>query len=1021
MKENTKKLTGFEIAIIGMAGVFPKSPTVKDYWKNLVAGNEMITFFTEEELVALGVDKSIYQNNKYVNAYGKIEGKEFFDAPFFKYLPAEASVMDPQTRLFHQVVWSALEDAGVQWDQQSNNIGLYAGAKENPLWKTYTGYLKKVNGVDYYTLNLLNSKDCMTTLVSYKLGLKGPSMSVNTTCSTSLVATHLACRALLMGECKVAVAGGASISSQPSAGYLHQEGMIFSSDGHCKTFDADSDGTVSGEGAAAVVLKRYTEAIKDGDHIYAIIKGSAINNDGMRKIGYTAPSIEGQTDCIKMAHTISKVAPESISYIEAHGTGTKLGDPIEIEALNKAFNNKQEKHCYIGSVKSSIGHLDAAAGVSGLIKTALALQHKTIPPSLNFEKENPQIQFDQGPFEVITEKKDWQRKGNEPLRAGVSSFGIGGTNAHVILEEIPTAPVAVTPAASQQIFPFSAVNPQSVMDYQKNLHTFLQENENIDLPNVAYTLQHGRKAFQFRDTIVAQSREDLLEQLAIRSKRKEPKTVKKEVNKLVFLFSGQGAQYHKMGADLYQDNAFFKAEMDKGFEQLKHLTGKDYTELIYAEKGDPSHIDNTLYTQPLLFIFEHALAKLMMEYGVQPDYLMGHSLGEYVAACISGVFTFEEALQIIVKRAELISSCPEGSMLSINCTEEEASAYLNDQLSLAVLNAPNQSVVSGPTEAIESLMKQLESEGRQHKFLTTSHAFHSAMMDGILDQFEQHVGQFNLQPPSIPFISNLTGEMIKAEEATSPAYWAKHLRQAVQFGKGLGELFKIKKLAFIEIGPGNRLIRLLKQNKPAEVGELRVASTVRNSAKEVNDKKHLLENLAVLWQNGCDINWRVIDANANRQKISLPTYVFLKHPYEAVVHLGGMGEDSSAPAATKPEGSKKYTKVAKAESEMENIKNIEAKDLSTLNEEEIQNEVIFLWKEFFGNDEIDVDSDFFVLGGDSLKAMSMINIIHEKFNAEVSITDFLEKSSVRDLSEELQNISWVNQDKNLSNKLTISV
>ncbi|MEM8906817.1 MAG: beta-ketoacyl synthase N-terminal-like domain-containing protein [Bacteroidota bacterium] len=1015
MENNQHNFTGFEIAIIGMAGTFPQSPSVHDFWQQIVEGKELISFFSPEELAANGVEKSVYKNKKFVNAFGKMDDKDCFDAAFFKYLPAEAEIMDPQTRLFHQVVWTALEDAGVQWDQSSNDIGLYAGAKDNPLWKSYTSYFKKVQGLDYYTLSLLNSKDSLATLISYKLGLKGPSIALNTTCSTSLVAVHLAARALLMGECKMAVAGGVSLSATPLTGYLHQEGMIFSSDGHCKTFDEAADGTIVGEGAGAVVLKRLSEAMKDGDHIYAMIKGSAINNDGLRKIGYTAPSIEGQVDCIKMAHTISKIDPNSIDYVEAHGTATKLGDPIEIEALNKAFNNNSTKHCLIGSVKSNIGHLDAAAGVSGLIKTVLALKNKVIPASLHFKKENPQIPFAEGPFEVVSKTQAWPQKAQRVRRAGVSSFGIGGTNAHVVLEEAPKAGVS---AAENRfdIFPLSANHESSVQAYLDRFYSFLKKHPEVNLSNVAYTLQKGRKHFPYRTAIVAANHKSLLEQ--VQQKIEQAKTItKQQTATTIFLFSGQGSQYHQMGADLYQHHAFFKKQMDLGFDHLQQQTGMDYRELLYGDSSKATLIHQTKYTQPLLFIFEYALAQLLMHHGIQPTLMMGHSLGEYVAATISGVFDYADAIKIILKRAALISSLPEGSMLSITAQEEDLKPYLAKGLDLAAINAPNQCVLSGEDAVIQELVQSLEKEGRQHQVLKTSHAFHSAMMDPILDTFAEYLQSFELRPPKLPFVSNVSGTLIEANSATSPKYWVQHLRQAVQFAKGAQTLSEWKNAQCIEIGPGNRLIRLLKQNKDkAQI--LLTASSVRNAKKDIDDEQHLLDNLALLWTNGTAINWAAFHPEEGRYKVALPTYVFQKSRFEATVPIDQLNNGTSSKTTKEKKGSVTKALVVNPTPATQKSETI-AKDLSKLSETAIQVEVIEVWKSFFGNEEIDVQSDFFELGGDSLKAMSMINIIHERFNAEISVTDFMEKSKVSDVVEELQNITWVNQDKTLTNKLTI--
>jgi len=631
------------IAIVGMSGRFPQSQDVREFWNHLVEGRECITFFSDEDLKH--IPEEIRNHPNYVKAAPIMEDIDKFDASFFGFTPREAQILDPQHRIFLECAWAALEDAGVDPERFRGRIGLYAGSSSNQYMMNVASHPEIMDPRNGFQATVVhgNSPDYLTTRVAYKLNLRGPAVTVQTSCSTSLVAVHEACQSLLGYECDMALAGGISIKVPQIEGYYHQEGGVVSPDGHCRTFDAQGQGTIFGSGVGIVALKRLPDALEEGDQIYAVIRGSAINNDGALKVGYTAPSVEGQAEVIAEALAVADVEPETISYIEAHGTATALGDPIEIAALNQVFQEKTNKKqfCAIGSVKTNVGHLSAASGVTGLIKTALALKNKKIPPSLHYEKPNPKIDFENSPFYVQTKSTDWETNGEHPRRAGVSSFGIGGTNAHVVLEE---APERKTKPSSRpyHLITLSAKTESALERATDRLAAHLGEHPELALDDVAYTLRMGRKDFAHRRFVVASSPEEA----ALALKDHDPKRVfQAEANQddrpLVFLFPGQGSQYVNMGKGLYESEEVFRSEMDRCAEALKPHLGLDLRDLLYPDAGKEKEAEEMLtqtrYTQPALFVAEYAMAKQWMAWGLEPEAMLGHSVGEYVAATLAGV------------------------------------------------------------------------------------------------------------------------------------------------------------------------------------------------------------------------------------------------------------------------------------------------------------------------------------------------------------------------------------------------
>ncbi|MUG96487.1 SDR family NAD(P)-dependent oxidoreductase [Scytonema sp. UIC 10036] len=879
-----------EIAIIGMAGRFPEANKVDSFWQNLLSGVESISFFTDEELISAGVDSELLKNPNYVKANGILENIDLFDASFFGFSPREAEITDPQHRLFLECVWEALENAGYNSEIYSGQIGLFAGVAASSYLLSNL-YLNRnlMESEDSYQVLIGNDKDFLPTLVSYKLNLKGPSINIQTACSTSLVAVHLACQSLLNGESDIALAGGVTVGAQQKTGYYYQQGGIQSPDGHCRAFDAQAQGTVGGNGLGVVVLKRLEDAIVDGDYIYAVIKGSAVNNDGSLKVGYTAPSVDGQRGVILEALALAGVEPETISYVETHGTGTILGDPIEIKALTQAFRASTNKKgfCAIGSVKTNVGHLDTAAGVTGLIKTVLALKHKQIPPSLHFEKPNPQIDFANSPFYVNTKLTEWESNGT-PRRAGVSSFGIGGTNAHVILEEAPAIKTSA-PSRPWQLLLLSAKTSTALETATTQLRDYLEQNPNTPLPDVAYTLQIGRRAFDYRRIIICHSLDHAIKSLNHQDRQRIFSHHHKPGHcPVIFMFSGQGSQYVNMGRELYQVEATFKKHVDNCALILQPHLGLDIRSLLYPNPEEvetaSNQLQQTALTQPALFVIEYALAQLFMSWGVRPEAMIGHSIGEYVAATIAGVFSLEDALKIVAKRGQLMQQVPPGNMLAIRLPEKEVQLLLSgnelyrESLQIAVINSPSSCVISGTSQAVAALEKQLSSIEVECRQLHTSHAFHSVMMSPILSAFTEAIKTVKLNPPKLRFISNVTGSWISSQQATNPDYWCQHLRQTVRFSDGISQLIQQFEGVFLEVGPGRTLGTLTTQHLEKD-DKQQVLTSLRHVKEQQSDVSFLLQTLGRLWLSGVEIDWSGFYAHEQRHRLPLPTYPFERQRY----------------------------------------------------------------------------------------------------------------------------------------------
>ncbi|HVB39127.1 MAG TPA: type I polyketide synthase, partial [Vicinamibacterales bacterium] len=867
------------VAIVGMAGRFAGAASIEAFWRNLCAGAESIRTYTDEELLAFGVPAAAIAQPGFVKAGALLDDVDRFEPAFFGFTPREAELLDPQHRLFLECAWEALETAGYDPGRYRRPIGVFAGAGLNTyLLFNLVPNRPLLESVGFYQTCIANDKDSLTTQVAYKLNLRGPCITIQTACSTSLVAVHVACQQLLTYQCDMALAGGSALKVPHVPGYLYQDGGIASPDGHCRAFDAAAQGTVSGSGVGVVALKRLEDALADRDTIVAVIRGSAVNNDGANKVGFTAPGLEGQAEVIALAQAVAGVAPETIGFIEAHGTGTPLGDPIEVAALTKVFRAATDRtgFCAIGSVKTNLGHLDAAAGVAGLIKAALAVQGGRIPPTLHFREPNPRLQLATSPFFVNTDAREWTA---HPRRAGVSSFGIGGTNAHVVIEEPPAREAAGSPRPLQ-LLTVAARTGSALNASAARLAAHLRDAPPQPLADVAFTLHVGRKPWPWRRTIVAADAGEAAARLtaAAGTSGAAEGRARTPAPDVAFLFPGQGAQRPGMGAGLYRHEPVFRAEVDRACDRLRPLIGLDLRDLLLsdgARGGDAAaQLTQTAVAQPAIFVVEHALARLWMHWGVQPEALIGHSLGEYVAACLAQVFTLEDALALVAARGRLMQSAPAGAMLAVAMPARDVTGWLDDDLALAADNAPSSSVVSGSTAAVARLEAALAQRGVACRRLQTSHAFHCALMDPILEAFGEAVARASLRPPAIPFVSNLTGTWIRTEEAVDPSYWVRHLRGTVRFADGLRTLLDDRVRLPLEVGPGRALAAFCRQ-APAGAAERRPpVSSLPGGSAEDEDLRDVLAAAGGLWVNGVAIDWDRFHEDERRGRVPLPTYPF---------------------------------------------------------------------------------------------------------------------------------------------------
>ncbi|WP_437320816.1 type I polyketide synthase [Sorangium sp. So ce385] len=992
---------GGAVAVIGMAGRFPGADDVDALWANVVNGVESITFFPEHEReahAALPEAPGAAPVAPVVCAGGLLNGIEDFDAAYFEIPPREAQLIDPQHRLFLECAVSALEHAGCDPARTAGAIGVFGGCGPGAYLLQVVSRPDLVAAVGLRALTLANDKDYLTTRVSYKLDLRGPSVLVQSACSTSLVAVHAACQSLLGFETDVALAGGVSVAVPQKGGHVHVPGGIMSPDGRCRPFDARAAGTVAGSGVGLVVLKRLADALEGGDCIHAVIRGSAVNNDG-RKASFSAPGVSGQAAVITEAHRVAGVDPGSIGYVEAHGTGTLLGDPVEIQALTTAFRRRTDAvgSCALGALKANIGHLDAAAGVAGLIKAIHVVREGVVPPCVHFEAPNPHIDFGSTPFFVPTSAGPWPA-GKPARRAGVSSFGIGGTNAHVVLEEPPAAPAAAPWRRPACVLTVSARSDRALDAACGALAAHLDARPSLDLGDAAFTLQVGRREHAHRRAVVAASLDEARE--ALRAPRKgAPAAAGRGA---VFLFPGQSAQRLGAGAGLYAAEPEFRRAFDACAQVAGDVAGMDLARVAFeAGDGDGARLTATERVQPVLFAVEYALARLWMSWGVEPAAMLGHSLGEWVAACLAGVVTLEDAVAIVIERGRLTQAMPPGSMLAVGAPAERLEAFLRDGVEIAAWNAPGLVALSGPSGAIDRVKAALEAQGTFARRLETSHAFHSALLDGAVEPFRARVRRAALRPPRVPFLSNVTGAPITDEQAVDPDYWARHLRAPVRFAQGLEALRAEGHAVFLEVGPGRSLTALARRTLPSALGIEGLRSEREAGSSE---QRQALEALGRLWEAGCPVAWQRLHEGEGRRRVPLPSYPFERTRHwvslaraprpgpEAAVSVDGARREggAGAPAAAPAEGA--AGRGARAEGRAGRV--APRTDMERL--------LARVWTEILGVEDIGVTDDFFALHGDSLMATQLVSRVRARLGVDVPVRALFEGPTIEAFAAEIE-------------------
>jgi phthiocerol/phenolphthiocerol synthesis type-I polyketide synthase E len=952
------------IAVVGMAARFPGANTVSAFWDNLRRGKESIVTLSEDDLLAEGISEKALGNHAYVRRAALLDGIAEFDADFFAFTPQAARMTDPQHRLFLQSAWHALEDAGYDPAQIDGSVGVYATS-------TTSGYLLHNimsnhdpnviigQGVTFEMVNLSlqNDKDYLATRAAHQFNLRGPALSVQTACSSALVAVHLACQSILNGECEMALAGGASLRIPHHVGYWHEPGSMVSATGHCRPFDVRSDGTIFGSGVGVVVLKSLQDAVDDGDRIHAVIRGSALNNDGSTKMTYAAPNAAGQADVIAEAQAIAEVDPSTVSYIETHGTGTPLGDPIEIEGLRLAFAVSDETRqgpCFIGSVKSNIGHLESAAGIASLIKAILCLKHKAIPATLHYTSPNPELHLDQGPFVVRSEYGPWQWDGVR--RAGVSSFGVGGTNAHVVLEEAPTV-AASTPHSGPQVLLLSARSAEALQQSRSDLAAELSGAEEISLPDVAYTLGRRRKD-NIRVAAVVKDRQDAATVLAADEHDnvfigESVQSASDNAKRVVFLFPGQGAQHIGMARGLYESEPVFAQHFDECAAGFGNELGIDLRAEIFD--GTARNLERTDRTQPALFAVEYALAKLIETCGVRPAALAGHSIGEYVAGTIAGVFDIATAIKVVSMRARLMHTAPRGVMVAVALSPDALAEHLSGDVDIAAVNEPGGCVVAGSEENIRKFSDRLTEQGIVARRVRTSHAFHSRLMDSMIPEFTGFLSRQTLREPQIPLLSNVTGTWLAASEATNPATWARQVRSTVRFSDEVDVLLADPHRVLVEVGPGGALTASATRHPKWSSGH-RAVRLMRHHAQNRDDRDAFLLALGQLWSAGVDVDWAPLRGGQPAHLVTLPGYPFERQRHWVEHRRGGWVADAATTngvAAASSAGAAEPTRAAtNGTSPME----------ATLQR---------IWAQCLGLASVDRNANFFELGGDSLVAISV--------------------------------------------------
>lgn len=997
-----------KIAVIGMACRYPEAWNVEQFWQNLKQGRECIQFFSDDQLLEAGVSPELLSRPDYVKAAGICPGTFLFDASFFGYTPREAEFLDPQHRVFLECAWEALEYAGYDAWTYPGRIALFAGSGATQ----YLFELLSIPGIDnladVLTLLTCADKDYLATRVGYKLNLRGPCISVQTACSTSLVSIVLACQSLLSYQSDIALGGGVTLLAREQEGYLYQEGGIQSPDGHCRAFDADAKGISGGSGAGVVVLKRLEDALADGDTVHAIVLGTGLNNDGSTRIGFSAPGINGQVTLISDAIAMAGIDPETIGFVECHGTATPVGDPIEITALTKAFRayTQKKNFCAVGSVKTNIGHTDTAAGAAGFIKAVLSLKNKLISASLHFRRPNPNIDFANSPFYVNSELRQWTRSGT-PRRAAVSSFGLGGTNAHVILEEAPDQ--QSSPAAPWNLLVWSARTATALDKMTANLLDHLNHHPQDSLSDVSHTLQSGRRLLPHRRTLVCRDHQDAIaaletaapDRLLIAYREKEPGPV-------TFVFPGQGCQYINMGRELYLRERAFRKQIDLCAEVLEPELELDLRDILYPkpENADSAAalLDQIRYTNPILFAVEYAIAKLWLEWGVRPAAVIGHSTGEYAAACIAEVFSVQDALRLISARGRLMQQMPPGCMTGVLLPAAQLLPLLDStsSISLAAVNSPSACVVSGSESSTLEFERMLAHQGILYRRLHISHAGHSPMMDPILPEFRNEVQKVKLRSPSIPYISNLSGTWATSE-VTDPEYWVRHMRQTVRFADGIAELLREPQRILLEAGPGRSLGGLITQHPDRGPEQVVLPSLPHPKNDLQGDSEFVLTTVAQLWLEGVQINWKALHHGERRRRIPLPTYPFERQHYQlkaALRRQKSAGPETGAILSSQTEAraiSSNGKPSIAAIRAVHPRPNLPVPYVAPRSELELA--IAGVWQDTLGIDAPGINDAFVALGGHSLLGLQLVNRIRELLEVEITVANLYKASTIAGLAE----------------------
>lgn len=968
-----------KVAVVGMACRFPGANIPGEFWQNIIQGKECITHYTKDELIEANIDVQLLDNSNYILSRGDIEGIDEFDASFFNYSPKDAALMDPQHRVLLECAWHALEDAGYDAARYDGRIGVFAGESMNTylLLNLLPLLEQKVASASTLQAAIGNDKDSLTTTISYAIGLTGPAITVQSSSSTSLTAISLACQSLLNYQCDMALAGGVSIGVPKKNGYLYQEGGIVSSDGHCKPFDDSADGFVPGNGAGIVVLKRLSEALEDNDYIYAVVSGYAINNDGNKKVSYSAPSIDAQSEVIAEAQELSDVPVESIRYVEAHGTGTKMGDPIEIAALNKAFSRKTKRrgYCAIGSVKGNIGHLDTAAGVAGFIKTCLILKHRILPPSINYKQPNRQIDFKNSPFYVNTECKKWPLE-EEIARAGVSSWGMGGTNVHIVLEEAPKAlKPTIDSKAERFIFTLSAKTENSLKNTIKSMQKYLEDNPGLDLEKLAYTLQMGRRELPLRCSFSFGNYNELISGIEKLTNCKNAGAYGAALTSTVFVFSGQGSQYIGMAEALYKNVKVFRQYIFECEEIILSLNGRSVVkELFHASNNSDCGKLPVEMDQISIFVIEYALAKTLIFLGIKPSYAIGHSIGEYAAVCIAGGITLQDALKMVIDRSKRMLETPKGNMLAVELSVDKIADYLVDGVSLAAYNAYNQSVISGSSDVIKSIHAKLKDSGVRCKQLNTQFAFHSWMMEKAAALYREDIQDILYNELTFPVISTVNCQILK--DNLNADYWCEQIYKPVLFYDAVCKVMELDAPIFMEIGAGNNLCNLIRR-----IANKQIANPIWfiPHEKEKNASlKSFYDGIGAVWCHNFSVSWDKLYENKNIGRIPLPGYSFDTQSFWIDID------------------NKKENKIK------EEVKKIEKEPrYEEISFDQIYSFLESLWKDLFMLEDIEKSENFFSIGGDSITIIQLCDAVNERFPESISIADFFVYSSLEEQADAL--------------------